>query len=359
MKIGIVTHQLLHNYGGTLQAFALQEVLRRMGHEPITIDYLPNRMTMKRYCLAQMKTLVYYLTLRRSRHFFPYPHIRRKPEFALFMNKYMNLTERVFNYKSSILKKYSMEALIVGSDQVWRGAFNPPSLQPDLYLRFAEKFHGPKIAYAASFGMDNWEYSKELTSECSKYAQLFTAISTREDSGVLLCNKYLKVKAKGVLDPTLLLEKEDYMEICREIPNHGNSYLLAYLLDMDIKQKEAIQAFADRNHLQPIFCTSEQEISFSVECWLALFRDASFVITNSFHGTVFSIINNKNFYSLVSEFRGTDRFVSLLSRFGLMERLLKDEDQLPEFITPIDWNTVNQTKAEWKEDSLDFLKSNL
>lgn len=359
MKIGIVTHRLLHNYGGTLQAFALQEVLRRMGHEPITIDYLPNEMTKGRYVLAQIKTLFYYLTFRRSRHFFPYPKLKRKPEFASFMSKHLNLTERVMKYKFSILKKYGIEALIAGSDQIWRGAFNSPSLQPDLYLRFAEKFQGPKIAYAASFGTDEWEYSLKLTKECAKYAQLFTAISTREDSGIKLCNDYLNVKAQGVLDPTLLLDREDYMALCQNIPGRRESYLLAYLLDMTDEQKESINSFATKNKLRVFFCTSEQEVNFSVEEWLSLYRDASFIITNSFHGTAFSIINNKNFYSIINVHRGADRFISLLSRFHLADRLFKEGDQLPDSINPIDWNAVNREKAKWQDAGKEFLKSNL
>lgn len=359
MKIGIVTHRLLHNYGGTLQAFALQEVLRRMGHEPITIDYLPNEMTKSRYWLAQIKTALYYCAFQSSRHFFRYPKLTRKPEFAVFMSKHINLTERVQRYKPSILRKYGIEALIVGSDQVWRGAFNSPSIQPDLYLRFARRFQGPKIAYAASFGTDEWEYSEKLTAECAKYAQLFTAISTREDSGVRLCNRYLNVKAQGVLDPTLLLNREDYMSLCDNIPYRKDAYLLAYLLDINAEQKKKIEAFADKNNLRVIFCTSEREVNLSVEEWLALYRDAAFVITNSFHGTAFSIINNKDFYSIVNKHRGADRFVSLLSRFHLMDRLVDEDGQLPEFIDSIDWNTVNQIRATWQCAGMTFLKSNL
>lgn len=359
MRIGIVTHPLFHNYGGTLQAFALQEILRRLGHDPITIDYLPPKITKVRYVLAQIKTLFYYLTFRYSRRFFKYPCRRRDDMFKNFMDKHICLTKRVNKYKASILHKYQIDAIIVGSDQVWRGAYYKPSVQPDLFLRFAKNYNILKIAYAASFGVNYWEYSEELTNECANLSKQFRAISTREDSGVELCRKYLRVNAIGVSDPTLLLDKEDYDKICEIIPKHNNKYLLAYILDLSEEQRICIDTFAQKNNMDIIFCTSEKNIKYSVEEWLALYRDASFVITNSFHGTVFSIINNKDFYSIVSNERGKDRFVSLLSRFYLVDRLLENGFDMPNEKVSIDWIRVNKLKNIWKEKSILFLKKNL
>lgn len=359
MRIGIVTHQLLNNYGGILQAYALQESLRKLGHEPITIDYLPESMSKTRYVLAQIKTLFYYLIFKRTRVFFRYPHKKRDPRISNFILKHIKLTKRVQKYQASILRKYQIETIIVGSDQVWRGAFYNPKVQADLFLRFAKKYHVPKIAYAASFGVDKWEYSDKLTQECAKYAKKFTAISTREDSGVILCKKYLHVDAIGVNDPTLLLTKEDYAQLCTSIPIKKQKYILAYILDIQDEEIKKIGDFARKNHLFVIFCTSEKHIEYSIEEWLSLFRDATFVITNSFHGTVFSIINNKDFYSIVHPFRGTDRFNSLLSRFNLLNRLINNIEELPNDIKSIEWSNVNSLKDEWNKKSLLFLNNNL
>lgn len=106
------------------------------------------------------------------------------------------------------------------------------------------------------------------------------------------------------------------------------------------------------------FVTAEKNVELSVEQWLAMFRDASFVITNSFHGTVFSIINNKDFYTIVNESRGTERFVSLLSRFDLIDRI-SDIDRLPESLIHIEWDKVNEIKREWQKQGIGFLKSYL
>lgn len=359
MKICIVTHLLFHNYGGTLQAFALQESLRRLGHEPITIDYLPDNITITRYFLAQLKTLFYYLTFRTSRKFFKYPHRIRSYKFQNFMDEHITLTERVKKYKSSLLRKYNIDAIIVGSDQVWRGSFNKPSVQPELFLKFAKRYNMPKIAYAASFGVDFWEYSDSLTKECAKLSKLFTAISTREDSGVVLCRKYLNVEAVGVSDPTLLLNSYDYDLLCKHIPKREINYLLAYLLDITEENMEEIRTFAQRNNIDVIFCTSEKKIEYSVEEWIALYRDATFVITNSFHGTVFSIIYNKDFYSISHKDRGGDRFVSILNRYDLKHRLYYDYKELPLGLETVEWDKVNNLNNLWKNKSVDFIKKYL
>lgn len=160
-------------------------------------------------------------------------------------------------------------------------------------------------------------------------------------------------------DPTLLLDMEDYAGLCGDIPVASEPFLLAYILDMDADKKQYVGDFAARMGLKARFCTADGDANMSVEQWLAMFRDARFVITNSFHGTVFSIINNKDFYSIVNEWRGTDRFVSLLSHFGLGDRLLNDVAALPNRPTPVDWDVVNEIRRNWQREGYNFLKINL
>ena len=358
MRIAIVTQELMHNYGGTLQAYAMQEVLRRLGHDPVTLDYFP-RMAKWYYVLTQVNMLRYYLMRDHTHKFFPYPKKERRPEFAGFMKKHIVLTRPVNKYTVSLLKKYCAEAIVVGSDQVWRKIFHSSWEQEDMFLKFARRVKMPKVAYAASFGTDKWEFSDGLTTRCAGYARLFTAISTREESGVELCRRYLGVDAVQMPDPTLLLDKGDYARLCNDIPVATESFLLAYILDVDDDKKRRIEDFAARMGLEVRFCTADANAALSVEQWLAMFRDARFVITDSFHGTVFSIINNKDFYSIVNEWRGTDRFVSLLSHFGLGDRLLNDVAALPNRPTPVDWDVVNEIRRNWQREGYNFLKINL
>lgn len=358
MKVAIVTQELMHNYGGVLQAYAMQEALRRIGHDPVTLDYFP-RMAKWYYVLTQVNMLRYYLMRDHTHKFFPYPKKERRPEFAGFMKKHIVLTRPVNKYTVSLLKKYCAEAIVVGSDQVWRKIFHSSREQEDMFLKFARRVKMPKVAYAASFGTDKWEFSDGLTTRCAGYARLFTAISTREESGVELCRRYLGVDAVQMPDPTLLLDKGDYARLCNDIPVATESFLLAYILDVDDDKKRRIEDFAASMGLEVRFCTAGANAALSVEQWLAMFRDARFVITDSFHGTVFSIINNKDFYSIVNEWRGTDRFVSLLSHFGLGDRLLNDVSSLPEQITHVDWGKVNELRHNWQLEGYGFLKNNL
>ncbi len=358
MRIAIVTQELMHNYGGTLQAYAMQEALRRLGHDPVTLDYFP-RMAKWYYLLTQVNMLRYYLMRDRKHKFFPYPKKERRPEFAGFMNKHIVLTHPVNKYTVSLLRKCRAEAIVVGSDQVWRKVFHSDRVQEDLFLKFARRVKMPKVAYAASFGTDKWEFSDELTARCACLAREFKVISTREASGVELCRRYLGVEAVQMPDPTLLLDKEDYAGLCCDIPVTAEPFLLAYILDMDADKRQCVEQFAARMGLKVRFCTADSDANMSVEQWLAMFRDARFVITNSFHGTVFSIINNKDFFSIVNEKRGTDRFVSLLSHFGLNGRLLNVIHQLPEDVTSLDWRQINATREKWRKTGIDFLESNL
>lgn len=360
MKILIVTQQLIHNYGGTLQAYAMQEALRRLGHDPVTIDFLPPKMSKMRYVAAQVKTALFYLCFSRKRKFFRFPkREKRLPEFANFMAKNIALTETVKKYRASILKKHKAEAIVVGSDQVWRRSFYSAKVYPDMFLRFAKNLAMPKIAYAASFGVSEWQASEKMTKECAQYAKQFTAISTREDSGVELCKKYLRVDSVSVPDPTLLLDREVYYALCKDIQRDTGRFILVYMLNITDKQYSIIERFANHQGMYAKFVSAETDVKLSVEQWLAMFRDARFVITNSFHGTVFSIINNKDFYSIVNEWRGTDRFVSLLSHFGLSDRLLSDVSSLPGQVTHVGWDKVNEIRHNWQLEGYGFLKTNL
>ena len=131
----------------------------------------------------------------------------------------------------NLLNEKDFDAIIVGSDQVWRTCYNPQI--ENAFLDFAKEWkHVRRIAYAPSFGIDEWEYSEEQTQKCRQLVQKFDAVSVREVSGVKLCREYLGVEAKHVLDPTMLLDKEDYLYLISraEVVRHSNT-LLQYVLD--------------------------------------------------------------------------------------------------------------------------------
>ena len=309
MKIGIITQPLLSNYGGVLQNFALQSVLKKLNKESITIDYIYN-LPFYRYLLSLLKTVILRLFGRKR----PFAKKEKRNKlFNKFIQNYVIKTKRVDHFSSVLLEKNNIDVLIVGSDQVWRPKYNHKI--EDVYLKFAEKMPVKRIAYAASFGVDEWEYSLKQTEDCSDLAKKFDAISVREESGVKLCKEHLGIDATWVLDPTLLLDKEDYNEVCKEVPVAKENFLAAYVLDKNDAIRAQCESIAAEHGLTLKYFEANSSATLSVPEWLAMFRDASFVVTDSFHGTVFAILFSKEFKCLYNKSRGSARFDSLLKLY--------------------------------------------
>lgn len=351
MKIGIVTQPLHNNYGGLLQNYALQYVLKKRGHEIKTIDFI-YRQSITKYILSLCKNiLISTLKLRKPqlRTYIPIP-IFRNNIMEKFVNKYIIKTPIVHRYTSNIIDKECFEVIITGSDQVWRPIYNV--YLEDMFLKFVPD-NIRKVAYAASFGVDTWEYDGKRTKRCSALAKRFNAISVRETSGVNLCQKYLNVNATCVLDPTLLAGREAYLPLISEYS--GNDYLFAYILDIRPEKEEYIRNIAKDYGLDVRIYGAEQNATLSVEEWLSMIANASMVVTDSFHGTVFSILFHRNFYSIVNAERGGTRFKSLLSPLGLDYRLVDDRQFKELKDTSTDWQYVDAKLERQRTESLNFL----
>lgn len=357
MKIGIVTQPLHANYGGVLQNYALQQVLKRMGHEVWTLDYWKydwlNWADMAWRVLAH-KMLGHQVKFGRT------PAEQRKLEMPLrrFVDQCMSLTApRTKKFSKQIVSKYALDAIVVGSDQVWRPMYNYDVR--DCFLKFAQGLSVKRVAYAASFGTDAWEFTDEQTRECAALAKQFDGISVREKSGVGLCKDHLGVSAVHVLDPTLLLQVEDYAALCKDIPQR-KPFVFAYILDKSEDKINSIQRFAEQRGLPYYIKSADAEVSMddTIELWLSYFRDAAFVITDSFHGTAFSINFNKDFYVFKNAQRGSSRFDSLLGQLGLQDRIIKKKIVADTEIR-IDWDKVNQLKTMAVTVSIEWLTKKL
>lgn len=361
MRVTIVTTEQAANYGGVLQNYALQERLRKLGHTPMTLDRVYEIMSYGRYVLAQVKTLIFNLFGKKGREFYrKYPPVvQRNRDFNRFVRTNIKTSRPFVYYSKDLITDYNTDAIIVGSDQVWRRAFYITDLILDHFLRFAEDYDIKKIAYAASFGVDELDYEEPLAEQCKELLHKFDAVSVREHSGVDICKKSFDVEAQLMPDPTLLLDREDYEALCADIPQHKDRYLLSYLLDMDERMKEAVIEFAQKRGLSVVFCTSDADEMPSIEEWLALHRDAEFVITNSFHGTVFSIIFNKEFYAVVNSERGASRFTSLLSQLGLENHLLNTWKTFNNEYKKIDWERVNALRQKLQHKGTSYLEEHL
>lgn len=376
MKIGIVTLQLRNNYGGILQAYALQKVLQQMGHDAVVIDKsrfikLP-LFSFSRYYLY-FKRLILKIISDRS---LPVRwDKKRNDDMAImstntypFILRYIKRIEA--NHDYSNIRHNDFDAFVVGSDQVWRPKYFGQTIIPCAYLSFAKEWNVKRISYAASFGTEEWEYTEEQTTDCKELIKLFDAVSIRESSAVELCKKYFDTSALHVLDPTMLLDASDYIKLFKEANTpQSQGSLMCYILDESKEKQEVVSCIEETLHLKSFSVNSKYEVADApleeriqppVEAWLRGFYDAEFVITDSFHACVFSVLFEKPFVVYGNKNRGMARFHSLLSIFGLENRLITNsEDALRVINEPINWEAVNVKKKEWQEKSLNFLKTNL
>ena len=339
-----------------MQNFALQQVLKSLGHEPKTIDFV-GRVSFTRYLLSTCKQLLISVLKFRRPQIRPYVAIPtfRNPIMADFVNNHIDRTRIVHSYTKKIVNEEHFDAVISGSDQVWRPIYN--MYIEDMYLKFVPNSI-KKIAYAASFGVDTWEYNAEQTETCAKYVKRLDAISVREATGVELCKTHLDVNAEHVLDPTILAGAEAYGPLLKE-NTEEQDYLFAYILDITPEKKAYVESMAKSKGLKLIIRGADKNATLSVEDWLSMIANSSMVVTDSFHGTVFSILFHRDFYSIVNVERGGTRFASLLSPLGLEHRM-GDVSQLTlTEPSPIDWQQVDKILDKHRQDSVNFLTNAL
>lgn len=373
MRIGILTLPLHTNYGGILQAYALQTVLERMGHEVVVFDkILPEPSLPLWKCpFVYSKRLVNKLLGRKDNIVFLEQYVSKiKPIIQQNTNKFIKIYIHRVSFKTfaQIPDADTFNAIIVGSDQVWRPIYFGEDHIDDAFLAFARGWNIKRIVYAASFGVDKWEYSPVQTETCKSLLHNFDAISVREESGVKLCREFFECKAQLVLDPTMLLDKSDYVKIIKtsNVPkSKGN--LLVYILDETPDKTALIKNIADKYNLKPFRVGSNTEkihaplnerIQPPVEEWLRGFYDAEFVITDSFHACVFAILFEKQFVVIGNKKRGMSRFISLLSLFGLENRLIAENSNVSA-VDYIDFTLLRNRLAELKEKAMSFLYKSL
>ena len=324
-----------------------------MGHEPLTFEH-DTCYSRTRWLLRTIKHIIQ----KRSFASLPaYPYrgrVGHKPFIDFIINSIHSVP--VHDFTPDTERRYECDAFIVGSDQVWRPAFNLGRLY-NMFLDFASD-RIRKIAYAASFGVTVWEYTAEEAQRCRELAKRFDAISVREDTAVELCCKYLGVEAKWVLDPTLLIEKEDYMSLCKDVVS-CNHFVFVYALHLNNSIVSFANELATGKHLDVKVMMAGEALhpDDNIQQWLAMYRDADYIVTDSFHGMAFSIIFNKPFYVFKNDSGGVARYYSLLNLLELGDRIV--DDRVKPSTNNIEWKIVNNKLEEMKQKSLHFLLDSL
>ena len=353
-NIGILTFQWAsnRNFGASLQAYAHRTLINKIlkNKDVQIINFNPISITLKG------KVLIYFTA----------------KNFRKYNEKFLNLTKEVKNIEKLKRLNNKFDIFIVGSDQVWRGVWLLESKE-HYFFDFVDD-DKKKIAYAASFGVDYWEGTPELTEKIKPLIKRFDHISVREESGIDICKNTFEIdNAVCVLDPTLMISREDYQPVLDDWQDKSHlkkKYIAHMLLDDTTKLKNESQKIADYlkvdiNYIKgKSFKILGKDITFynKVSQWLTYLKDAELVITDSFHCTVFSLIFHKKFVIVANKARGIARLETLLGKVGLQDRFFTDiKDVMKSGILDkeIDYNEVDKKLEVHRKYSMDFLKKAL
>lgn len=334
MRIGIITWFTGPNYGTNLQAIALQYYLRKQGHEVEIVNceveskYAKNRRTFFERVAFQPEK---YAEKFARRVFFKNEIASRDKKLANAIQKNCVLTKRCENEKDLIEIFNSFNLLISGSDQIWN-----PNWYHRFYYADYDGVTTRRISYAPSMGVMTIE--PEVKPEIRRSVSKYDVVSVREDKAVSLLEPYSKNKPVVVVDPTLLLDSDDWASIFPSIGKTAKEdYVLGIFLEGTIRHMHAARRFATEKHMKYVYVPysgisyyqpGERYADAGLEDLLELFRNAKYVVTDSFHMTVFSIIHRKQFYTF-ARFKENlitstnSRIRNLLRMSGLQDHELK------------------------------------
>ena len=363
MKAGLVTFYHIHHYGALLQAAATERAVESLGGECEIIDYYVNqnndlfrKPTGVGSAAADVHTALHYKALR-----------DRYQRFERFSKDHLRISGHRFESLEELRSaELPYDLILSGSDQIWN-----PKIFPD--GRFDPVFFGTfssrrKIAYAPSFGVPH--IPEGMEEELRSYLESFSHISVRERQGREIVKEITGKDVPVVLDPTLLLTAEQWSAMAVP-PDRSGGYILCYCISKPGALAPYIQRLAEETGLPVVqLCGIRQKVHPKAACvldagpseFLGLFQNASYVCTNSFHGTVFSVQFQKPFFTAVapSELAAPEssRTFSILSRLGLTERIIGTGTTAGLDAT-IDWADVDRRLRAARQSSLDYLRAAL
>lgn len=354
LKADIITIHIGKNFGSVLQTIATCEILKTLGVLPIVVNYIPPRAT---YCYYWKQGTASLIKMLRRLLFFPIHYISNA-NFYKYLSSHCELSEKIYASDDFVKKCPKADLLITGSDQVWNYNHNQGIDKHYFFDGIKEK----KIAFSSSIGM------KELPENYRMYMQRalneYSAVSVREDSALDLLSK-IGINAVQLLDPTLLIDRSQWEKYAFS-PKVKQKYLFVYLPyntdNIELVYK-TVRKIADNKQLKVVTYSAEifnckyadKTIKFSTPGdILSLILYADFVVTNSFHGTAFSINLNKQFYVYMPSHFST-RLESILNLCNLKDRILNDVVSKTEVNKVINFDESNAILTKERKKAIDFL----
>lgn len=367
-----MTRRAGDNFGSSLQAYALQQFLLKQGYDNRIIDYdeYPLRWKIKPFiydrwydCLRILPSV--------SENFFParYRWLRdrniQQKKFKAFDTAFLKLTPKHYRNSRAIEKdSHQCAACLCGSDQIW----NPLFFDSAMFLDFCTNGKTKKIAYAPSIGAEEIKIHRE---EIKKLVNKFDCLSVREEKGASLIKELTGRKAEVVLDPTLLLDKEDWEKIMIK-PTLQKPYILCYFLGyeevparfiQELRQQSGLDVYIATSYFYPCKIEGIRLSTLSPREFLGLVANAAYICVNSFHGTIFSILFEKQFFCFKRENtcpvqNKNSRIQTLLKMHGLTDRLLPVNSHYTP-LSDIDFEKVKSLLAENRLRSISYLENAL
>lgn len=363
-RVSIITIIDNNNFGTFLQAFALCKKVEQLGAKPELVDYCRPHMSWK-YSVRDifqtirnpLRIISRLLTLWKSCKI----HQKNRKFICCFLST--SPCESIADIKRTI----SADVYMTGSDQVWNSIHNK-GLDKAFYLDYAPQ-GAPRVAYSASIGMPQFqEYEKE---ETKALLEKYNMITLREQSSIeLLSDLGLdKSKLHAVLDPTLLLNKEEWKRQMTLPRLHKEKYLLVYSVETK-EQNRVIECVAEKiakeRNLKIVGvyyggaygrmkCCDYNHHYATPDVFLSLMYYADYVVVSSFHGTAFSVNFNKEFITVMPD-RFNSRVLNLLTKINATDRIVKTADYDLNSVKPLDYEQINEILCKEREDSVSLLK---
>ena len=376
MKVGVITIVRVNNYGAELQAFATQKALQMSGYDAEIIDYY--YFTNTRHIATKQSKPVFNMPLKLRIVVWLYPwynrfkrlkgdkqnYKSREQRFEAFHKQYTRFSHEYKRIEDLYSAEMTYDAYIVGSDQVWNPN-NYTSLDP-YFLKFAPRGK-KKISYASSFGVSS--IPEKTVAYYKDALGGLDAISVREENAVKLVEEISGRSAQWVLDPTLLLRRDDWLKYANKPAGIPERYVLIYEVTPCTYLKDLALYLADRAMCRVVRINREavreekdEEVINVMDGgpaeFIWLFGNATMVVTNSFHGTAFSLNMNKDFYVVTPVRKSNNsRQKSILKLFGIEDRLVVENSSLDIEIKKVDYTHVNAVLDVQREKSLSYLKN--
>ena len=374
MKIGLVIFPFVPSHGSILQTFAIYTKLKEMGHSVTIINREkpePSLYTVIRRSFSNLKNKII------GNYRGPVLYRGNSPEAIMknlkpFIDSYFGsdvVTVYSKEDSNAYVLSHAFDAFVVGSDQVWRSKYVPDVYH--YYLDFLpENSTAKRIAFCPSFGSDDWEYGKEVTEKCKKLLSLFNAVAVREKGGVNLCHKYLNKEVSHLFDPTILFPASVYFDKFVKGWERECDVASIYYLDINSEKTAIVDRICKRLNLKSVYVINRiqdynakisDRIAPSLSTWMSGIFNSRFIITDSFHATMFALYFNKPFITVINERRGAARFRSLMEELELKGRFVSTLDAVTNELiqSSFNWVRINKFLELQRTASINFLTKSL